>query len=188
MFELQPHGGSAGVDGVRLLGNARHDGMTLTLTFAMTGALDRVSVPAPVAPGIADGLWRRTCFEAFISCDGAEAYHELNLSPSSAWAVLAFATYREGGLVDDGALAPRTRIHRGTEELRLEAVVPLARLDPSYVRGPVRVGLSAVVEDVGGACSYWALAHAAGVPDFHCSAGWTLRLEAPSGACDGEAS
>lgn len=113
---------------------------------------------------------------------------ERPLSPSSAWAVHVFRAYREGGLVDDPTVAPEMRIRRDEDELRLEAVVALACLDEAYVRAAIRVGLTAVVEDRSGACSYWALAHGPGAPDFHRSVGWTLRLEAPSGACDGESS
>jgi len=188
MLDLLPHGGHGSIDDVHVSANAWRRGTTLTLTFSLTGALGRVWVPAPTAPRMTEGLWRRTCFEAFVGRDGSEAYHELNLSPSSEWAVLAFGSYRTGGALHDPAVAPETRIRREVGAITLEAVVSLAQLDAAYVGGPVRVGLTAVVEDRRGACTYWALAHAPGAPDFHRAVGWTLCLEAPRGACDGDSS
>jgi hypothetical protein len=37
-----------------------------------------------------------------------------------------------------------------------------------------RLGLSALIDDTGGARSYWALAHAPGKPDFHHAASFAL--------------
>jgi hypothetical protein len=41
------------------------------------------------------------------------------------------------------------------------------------------IGLTAVVEEVDGTKSYWALAHAPGPPDFHNADCFTARLPAP---------
>jgi hypothetical protein len=41
------------------------------------------------------------------------------------------------------------------------------------------VGLSAVIEEVDGSKSYWALRHPPGQPDFHHRDCFALRLEAP---------
>ena len=39
------------------------------------------------------------------------------------------------------------------------------------------LALAAVIEDEAGALSYWALRHAAGVPDFHHPDAYALELE-----------
>ena len=43
-----------------------------------------------------DGLWRHTCFEAFIAAAVRPEYWEYNLSPSGAWAAYHFTGYRAG--------------------------------------------------------------------------------------------
>ena len=42
---------------------------------------------------------------------------------------------------------------------------------------PLRLGLSAVVEDAAGKLSYWALRHTPGKPDFHHTDAFALTLE-----------
>jgi hypothetical protein len=41
------------------------------------------------------------------------------------------------------------------------------------------VGLAAVIEDVSGDLSYWALAHLSDKPDFHHPDGFALHLPGP---------
>ncbi|WP_423604253.1 DOMON-like domain-containing protein [Sphingomonas sp. MS122] len=57
---------------------------------------EALRLPAAVAPGRADGLWRRTCFELFLRRRGEEGYFEFNFSPSGEWAAYRFDRYREG--------------------------------------------------------------------------------------------
>ena len=66
---------------------------------ATTGSRARCSallVPAPAPPVRTDGLWRHTCFEAFIAPAGSSEYWEYNFSPSGAWAAYHFTAYRTG--------------------------------------------------------------------------------------------
>jgi hypothetical protein len=149
----------------------------LALTYALDGDLDAIRVPAPAAPAIVHGLWEHTCFEAFVAADGAAAYHEMNLAPSGAWAAFAFRGYRDGGPLDDAALAPGIAVRREVGRLLLDARVPLARLWPAYPAARLRVALTAVVEAVDGSRSFWALRHPAGRPDFHHRDGFALVLE-----------
>ena len=69
----------------------------LALTFVVTGEVGRLSIAAAAPPERADGLWRTTCFEAFLkAADDDQAYVELNLAPSGRWAAYRFDTLREG--------------------------------------------------------------------------------------------
>jgi len=53
----------------------------LTLAYELTGEVGRLRIPPPAQPAAVDGLWQRTCFEAFVGlADGG--YLEFNLSPS----------------------------------------------------------------------------------------------------------
>jgi hypothetical protein len=142
---------------------------TLRLRFLLTGRLAELWLPPRAEPERADGLWRRTCFEAFVDTGGG--YFELNLAPSTQWQAYRFSAYRSGMAVADLPL-PRIDAARN-------GGFGLAADIPGLPTGPWRVGISAVVEDAGGRISYWALAHPPGRPDFHHADCFTLDLPPP---------
>lgn len=146
------------------------------LHYELEAALDALRLPAPVAaPGPADGLWRHTCFEAFVGSDASARYHEFNFSPSGHWAAYAFDAPRQRAGADFLRPAPRLHWARTGTALVLDAWLPLAALPPDCAASSP-VGLCAVIEAGDGALGYWALAHPAAQPDFHLRAGWTARL------------
>ncbi len=153
---------------------ARREADSLTLDFRLEGALDRVVVPPVCPPERRDELWRHTCFEAFVRCAGEAAYLELNVAPSGAWAAYRFESYRDGLYALDVPHPPAAEVqrHRG----RLEVAIHITLPEPWGRAEVLRAGVCAVVEDVGGALAYWALAHPAAAPDFHHAAGFTLEL------------
>lgn len=140
----------------------------LRLTYELRGDLAAIALPEPVAPGVADGLWRHTCFEVFAACGDGERYVELNFSPSGQWAAYAFAAYRQRAALAAPTPAPALSWQRDADRLLLTAAVPLA--------APRRLGLAAVIETSAGGLSYWALCHPAARPDFHHAGGFALRL------------
>ena len=101
------------------------------------------------------------------------AYREFNFSPSGEWAVYDFRGYRNGGVLEN-ELAPGIVVHRTMDRLELGAEI-CQRLLPHG--RPLRLGLSAVVEDAAGKLSYWALRHTPGKPDFHHTDAFALTLE-----------
>ncbi len=58
-------------------------------------------MPVAAANARSDGLWRHTCFEAFIRASSDIGYYELNFSPSGQWAAYQFSGYRNGMRVAD---------------------------------------------------------------------------------------
>lgn len=152
---------------------------TLSITYVLEGELARLRIPEPAAPKMDWTLWRHTCFEVFLAADGSPGYREFNFSPSGEWGAFAFQRYREGGPVEDAALAPGISVRRGAGRLALQATVPLDRLPPPHGEAPLRIGLTAVVESNDGSLSYWALRHAAERPDFHHPESFALRLDGP---------
>ncbi len=144
------------------------NGGELTLAFDVSGDVDAVKAPPLEGPGRRDGLWRQTCFEAFIKGKG-DSYFEFNLSPSHRWAGYGFTGYREGQAMPR---LEQPEIAFGWEQGRLwmEALVFL----PPEALG--KLGLSAVIEDVDGRISYWALVHPSDKPDFHHPDSFVLDL------------
>jgi hypothetical protein len=151
------------------------DANWLRLRWRIEGA-GRLVVPPFAGKGRADGLWKTTCFEAFVKPDGGEAYAELNLSPSERWAAYDFASYREGMAERPFPREPECTMRLGSSFAIFDAAIPAGAL-PSL---PCALGLSAVIEEEGGTISYWALAHPAGKPDFHDPACFAARLEPPA--------
>ncbi len=171
---LAPHP-SAPSDAVRAI-EARvaraPDGM-LTLTYSLEGDVSRMRLPAPRLARRAEGLWRHTCFEAFIAPDPGPAYLELNFSPSGEWASYAFSAYRNGKAVAEDTEAPTIAVERGASGVTIDAAICLTRL-----RGgaSARVALAAVIEESSGSLSYWALEHPPGKPDFHDPRSFALQI------------
>ena len=189
MFSLTAHPAaqSSVVHGIRTDVSRARDGV-LVARYALEGDIDRLRVPLPVTPRMGDRLWQHTCFEIFIARKGLPPYHELNFSPSGAWAAYAFEAYRtpchpptgtspglrenagataESAPLANASLDPQVSVRRGAGQLELEALIRLDRLSPMYSRAALTLAVSAVIEDEEGVLSYWALAHPPGKPDFH---------------------
>jgi hypothetical protein len=153
----------------------RH-GRRLEVRYRLAGEMGEVRTPAQAEPARRDGLWRHTCFEAFVRGPG-EGYLELNFSPSTEWAAYRFAGYREG--MAEAEVVPEIHAVRTARTLELTAAVDLpeelADVDWS-------LAVSAVVEATAGGVAYWSLAHPAGKPDFHHPDCFCLRLPAPQAA------
>ncbi|MDG5749383.1 DOMON-like domain-containing protein [Qipengyuania sp. XHP0207] len=124
----------------------------------------------------ADMLWQTTCFELFVKPEGASAYLEFNLSPSERWAAYAFDTPRKGMRNHPVEHALDCTIRPGTNFALFDAAIPTKALPEE----DCSLGISCVIEERGGAKSYWALAHTSEEPDFHDPACFTLALAAPT--------
>lgn len=166
---------------------ARPSPQTLEFTYAIEGDLGRVRWPRPTAPRRAHGLWTHTCLEAFVTADRQGGYLELNFSPSGEWACYAFTRYRQGMAAVNGMVPPAitvtagapTALAAGPSSTPREPPWVLAtevRLDGLTGGTPILLGLAAVIEDLDGRLSYWALRHPANAPDFHHPDAFTMRI------------
>jgi len=166
---LQPHpqGDASPVEEIEV--QIEREGTVLWLRFVAQGDVDVVEWPAPRPQGRADDLWKHTCFEAFVRT--TEGYCEFNLSPSSQWASYRFDSYRDGMKLAE-EVATVLGLDGGDDYVALEAKVEL----PNDATGPI--ALAAVIEDLRGRNTYWALAHPAGKPDFHHPDSFVLELPA----------
>lgn len=153
---------------------ARREGSLLAVRYVLRGELADIALPPAGPPDRVDGLWRHTCFEAFVGArDGR--YAEFNLAPSTEWAAYRFDGYRQGMRPADLA-PPRIEVERAGDRLDLRAELDL---HGSHLEDlDWRVGLTAVVEETDHRLSYWALAHPTGKPDFHNADCFALELPA----------
>ncbi len=144
------------------------------LNFRVSGQIDRVILPTGGQGLRIDGLWEHTCFEMFSRNKEYEAYEELNFSPSSDWAHYDFLSYRSDMWNGQLVLEPKISFVLRASEFCLSAQAALAEGS-----GPWRVGFSAVIEELDGTKSYWALAHPPGQPDFHHPTCFAATVPAP---------
>jgi hypothetical protein len=152
-------------------------GSALRLRYFVDGDVRRIALPPKAAPCAADGLWRHTCFEAFVAGEGSGAYCEFNFSPSTQWAAYGFTGYREGMAPLVHLRPPQITTSITDDRIALDAVVSSETL-LALPGGPqLRLGLAAVIERSDGGLSYWALTHRGEKPDFHDPGSFVLKLE-----------
>jgi hypothetical protein len=149
---------------------------TLTCRYTLRGDVGRLRVPQARAGHRADGLWRHTCFEAFVSAADSASYYEFNFSPALDWAAYHFTDYRTGMSAATLDRAPGLQVRRSSDGLELAATVHLAGVAALRDARALRLALAAVVEENDGRLAYWALRHPPGNPDFHHPDGFTQEL------------
>jgi hypothetical protein len=142
------------------------EGGLLWLRYVVNDNPDFIAWPGEASVGRADNLWKHTCFEAFVTTD--DGYREFNLSPSGQWASYRFDSYRQGIRPADEVCVVEG-LDGGADYVALEGRVEL----PVEAR---KLALSAVIETVDGAKTYWALAHPSDKPDFHHPESFVLDL------------
>jgi len=155
---------------------ARAPGRKLLLEYSLAGNLTALRLPEGNQVQRGERLWETTCFEAFVSAPGTAAYYEFNFSPSLEWAAYHFDSYRSGMRDAYCEEAPQIEVRRTGAGLILSAALTLELPDRTGNEALWRVGISAVIEEVNGNKSYWALAHSTGKPDFHHSDCFALEL------------
>lgn len=151
---------------------------TLELCFAVSGKIGDLRMPPVTACARADGLWRHTCFEAFVRASPGAGYFEFNFAPSTHWAAYGFTGYRGGMRVAREIGAPRFEVESAGACYTLRVTAELNGVPCLPSDAAWRLGLSAVIEETNGRISHWALAHPPGKADFHHSDCFALELPA----------
>jgi hypothetical protein len=149
------------------VGVARPRADNLVLSYIGTGKMSEIRIPPVLSAARGDELWRHTCFEAFVGTSSGAAYYEFNFAPSTQWAAYRFNGYRSGIRTAAEISAPPIEVRSGPDRYTLQATLDLDRLSGLPREAVWRLGLSAVIEDISGRKTYWALAHPPGKPDFH---------------------
>ncbi|MBV9330167.1 MAG: DOMON-like domain-containing protein [Alphaproteobacteria bacterium] len=149
---------------------------TLELRYIVSGAISDLVVPEPTVPARVDGLWRHTCFEAFVRTAGEKPYCEFNFAPSGEWAAYRFGDHRDGMKVAEELPAPAIGFDATSSSLELAVTLELGQLAEISKTSAWRLSISAVIEERSGRKSYWALAHPPGPADFHHGDGFRLEL------------
>jgi hypothetical protein len=174
-FNLIPHRATPAADPpFKVWANVEHAGSlgavaTTNIWFGVGAPAGRFFIPEPSEPSRADGLWKTTCFEAFLRGAGKRKYREWNFSPSGQWAAYDFSGTRKGMTNAEVASPPYVRMEDNFTWWALGATFAVDT-------GEWGLGLSAVLEEKDGTKSCWALAHPADKPDFHAPGCFVARL------------
>ncbi len=147
---------------------------TLSMEFKMAGHVEALLVPAPAPAARRDNLWAHTCCEMFAGPAGRTEYREYNFSPSTEWAAYAFSAYREDMTTANLATDPIISTQANSDLFELRA----SNVRVPFARDSLKIGVSVVIEEIGGRLSYWALTHPSEQPDFHHRDGFELDASA----------
>ena len=150
----------------------------VTFRFCLRADMARIRVPSEGEgrSGQTAGLWKHTCFEAFIRPSESCAYYEFNFSPAGQWAAYRFDSYREGMTPLQLVRSPEISVRNAPDRLELEAMLPVPISAAAGAAPRPKLAIAAVVEEENGRLCYWAARHPAGRPDFHHSDGFVLEL------------
>lgn len=152
----------------------------LYVMFKLEGDVNRIQSVSPYGSGKRlDDLWKSTCFECFVSDAGKPAYREFNFSPRGGWAAYDFAAYREGRKDLNMIVRPYGNEEVSSNRMTIEKHLVLPMETVPRRAHSWQIGLSAVIEEIDGNISYWALSHPPGKPDFHHRDCFTLELPPP---------
>lgn len=174
---LRPHPDSPCSAAIRIdVESARPRAGSLVLSYQVSGAIGALRLPVRTPAERRDGLWRHTCFEAFVRAPPGEPYYEFNFAPSTHWAAYRFERYRAGMRAAARIGALPIAVQSGPDRCIVQASLELDGMADLPPQAAWRLGLSAVIEDESGRLSYWALAHPAGKPDFHHADGFAHEL------------
>src|SRR5690348_2499137 len=100
---------------------ARPRAGSLVLSYVLSGRIDALRLPVLTAAARRDGLWRHTCFEAFVRAPPGEPYYEFNFAPSTHWAAYRFERYRDGMRAADRIVALPVAVQSGSDRCTLQA-------------------------------------------------------------------
>lgn len=172
-FSLHPFPGQDS-GGVTIHGAIERAPRAILLSFLLQGNLRDLVLPTAAERKRCDNLWQSTCLEMFWAEEGRKNYWELNLAPTGAWNVYAFAEYRTGMRQEDRIAEPLTETERTTDRFSLTTELEIGNLHAS--QDPLRVGISAVLQHTDTRLSHWALGHPEDSPDFHAPRTFLLRV------------
>jgi hypothetical protein len=172
--ELWPHpdNPTSGVTGIQVSLTPQSPGL-LHLRYVVFGKIGGIVLPPPAAPVRTDYLWETTCLEAFLAPAGGRAYREFNFSPSSQWAAYDFVSHRnpQPGIAARLPAPPQIMLTLRADRLEMEVLLPV-----DSAPGPIRLGLSAVIDEGRDPKCHWALAHPCREADFHHADCFALEL------------
>ena len=171
-FQLKPFEANARSSKFECSGELRSlTPATLQVLYDLAGPIDSLQISkSKGAPEQKLNLWRKTCFELFVSEKNATSYREFNFSPSKDFGYYEFENYRaEPDCPElDESFCPTIEVMQDPagKSLLMKVSIPAQAL-PSSDFSTLEFGVAAVLQEIDGSYTFWALEHGSRKPDFH---------------------
>jgi hypothetical protein len=174
-FSLKPFPSAGLLPYLKITGNIGRISKTLAISYALLGPLREVVIPAPAdIPARKNALWEETCFEFFLCVKNSDQYWEFNLSPAGHWNVYRFKSYRQGMQEEQALTSLPVSARRQPDAFLLSLKLDLDKI--ILTDRILKVAISAVIKNVNGKITYWALTHPGPQADFHREDSFIIEL------------
>ena len=149
--------------------SSRSDENSVFVRFEIRGDIQNILWPSSPASGRHHELWKQTCFELFGSDSLApdSPYFEVNVSPTGAWNIYDFSSYRQGMTDSLNQSVAEISFDLADDRALIEFRLSLEAALPKFL------GLTCVIQSKNGDTQYWALQHSSPKADFHDKRTWS---------------
>ncbi|WP_066377730.1 MULTISPECIES: DOMON-like domain-containing protein [unclassified Anabaena] len=174
-FTLQPFPSGESLPDVKITGNINRHQNQLTITYQLTGDLEKIIIPPPAdTPKRKHELWENTCFEFFLGVKNSQSYWEFNLSPARHWNIYHFDNYRQGMQQETAFSVLPLSVQNQSDSLVLTLNVDLNPIISE--NQPIEVAITTVIKQQNSHLTYWALTHKGVDADFHLRDSFMIEL------------
>lgn len=165
-FSLQPFPNSKSLPSIAITGNIDRRENILAIDYFLVGNLENLSIPEPTnTPTRKHQLWEETCFEFFLGVKNFPNYWEFNLSTAGDWNIYRFQDYRHRMEEEMAYTFLPFDVEKRSDSLLLKLELDLNKIVPEDKS--LEISITAVVKQINGEITYWALTHCGENADFH---------------------
>ncbi len=165
------------IPNIKITGGIVREGNEVTIRYSLSGRVEEILFPAlNPQPGRINNLWMTTCFEFFLAFPDQPQYWEFNLSPSGDWNIYRMDAYRQISFQEEESIHSLPMVTKKDDEFfQLRTTVDLTSI--LGAKRQTLIGVSSVIQTLGGHETYWALVHPSPQADFHQRESFILALE-----------
>jgi hypothetical protein len=165
-FSLQPFPIFKSLPSIAITGNLDRRENLLAIDYSLVGNLENLSIPKPTqTPTRKHELWQETCLEFFLGVKNSPHYWEFNLSTTGDWNIYRFQDYRQGMEEEKKFSSLPFDVEKQADRLLLKLEFDLNKIVPEDKS--LEISITAVVKQIDGEITYWALTHCGEKADFH---------------------
>ncbi len=165
-FSLQPFPNSKSLPSIAITGNIDRRENILAIDYSLVGNLENLFIPKPThTPTRKHKLWEETCLECFLGVKNSPNYWEFNLSTAGDWNIYRFQDYRHQMEEEKKFSSLPFNVEKQADRLLLKLKLDLNKIVPEDKS--LEISITAVVKQMDGEITYWALTHRGEKADFH---------------------
>jgi hypothetical protein len=174
-FSLQPFPNFNSLPSIEITGEIDRQKNRLAIAYSVLGNLDNLVIPEPENTTTRKHeLWEETCLEFFLGVENSPNYWEFNLSPAGNWNIYRFEDYRSRMEEEMAYTSLPFNVKKQADSLLLKLEFDLTKIVPEDKS--LEIAISAVVKQIDGEITYWALTHCGDRADFHRRDNFIVKL------------